>query len=366
MISRVDFKAVSYADLHYKFFYTTGTVNTIGRVSNIESKIIFKDFNPQDPKPYIDIKVQGFTYDEAKWQIYVDFDYIPNFIANIIIELIQTKLLEIIISNVVEALNHFGGDLVNNLTRQYYPMELDTDYSLGLSTYLVDRPDIKNEYAYLKVDGTFYDKNTGYRRTGDPQSIELDHSNDYKTNLFISEYTLNTLFVALYGKDINITWNDITFRTKVNQAQNFVEITNKQITITAFEFELNIIYKETNLVAYVCLNSLLSLKSTNFAERTVELRVEYINFDRFEIKGNIPYVEYLSVPVRLAIMAVLIKYDTFTFSLPQFDLPLDLSLTKLDIKMFDRNVRAGVELIVRIDDDMIRQSVEKLELGKSN
>ena len=77
----------------------------MGKLRNIKIFAEFKKYDPNNPYPFIDIKIDDISFRTSDWDIKVDFEYIPDWMVDIIIRLFKGDILELVVLLVKEKIN---------------------------------------------------------------------------------------------------------------------------------------------------------------------------------------------------------------------------------------------------------------------
>lgn len=94
----------AFLEIH-KIIHSSGHVDTSGKINEIVLQGNFKNFDPKNPKPFVNMIISSIDYNPSDFHISIHMSWIPSFIADLIIKIFKSKILHSIIPKIVESVN---------------------------------------------------------------------------------------------------------------------------------------------------------------------------------------------------------------------------------------------------------------------
>lgn len=136
--------------------HTHGKIYSHGSVRSILSRVKFTPIDEHNPYPFIVVEIVDIQLDTNSWDIHVDFDFIPSWMIDWIINLFKSKILDDIVPRMSEAFKNVFQVKVNQMIPQYYPLKYWIK-QLGMNVDLTPEyePTFDNNVLVFAVKGYF-------------------------------------------------------------------------------------------------------------------------------------------------------------------------------------------------------------------
>lgn len=344
--NNIKFDLKNDVDVHWKFFKSSGVIRTRGKIDKVVSKITFKNYDPNDPKPYLDLKVEHMELYVNNWDVDVDIKNIPNFLINLIIKLFKANILKDFLEKVIRAINEKAKIKVNQKIKEQYPLQIDSDYNISVESILTGSPLIISNSMLIQVDGTFFDTTNGYHRFTEPDYMELDRDDMYLVDLFLSEYTVNSLFSALYNKDVEIHFGPFVISFIVQEDKKFIKFLDGQIKLEDFSFMGRVQIGPLLGSLDASVNGTFKINRVNPLDKKVHLQIVDINFTKFIINSTWDQLVKYSDIIRLALQTGLMFKENFAIAVPKLKIPYNIDVYDINIQVNEHNIKIGVDFNV--------------------
>ena len=343
-VDSVGFEIEGDLDVVYSIYSGSGKLKLSGFIDEGTFKLKMNELKLDDPRPYTDFRLMSLSIQPEMWEFNVDITNVPKFVSDFIIMQMKESLLEKTVVEIFKRIDDNVKNVINDFIRSFYPLELNTDYNLVLNTKLVNKPYVVNNQLILNIDGTFFDKEKGYKRIGEPKEIPEDSFDSLELDLFFSQYSANTLFNALYNKELKIFDSEMTVTFKPKREGEFIEFNDNKVTLKQFAGVIDVKYGGLDFSLDFILNGMFIMNLISVSDLYVELKIITIDFDKFEFNSNIPFVSVIAPYVKIMVEKLINVKDTFNFNLPQFQFPYNVTLAAADIKVLNGFARASADL----------------------
>lgn len=345
-LTNIAFHIDTDVEVKKSFFHDSGSIKMTGKVDRVDISVISNPYNEADPRPYCTVQINNISVNPDNWDFNLDIKYIPDFIANFIMSIVKKTALKSIIDQVSATAVKSANELVTKTIADYYPLAIDTEYDTSLSTKLTGMLSFADMSAFVPVDGTFYDTKAGYSHKDNPDPIITKLSDQCTVDMFLTEYTVNTLFNSLFNKDIEFSYKSLSFKVITEDDKKVVSFKNNNIILDKFSLtfrgEVQGIFVEANTVT----SAELFIKSTDASQKTIELGINNLNFDEFELKSSFPFVDKSASIIKSLIYLALKLKNSVKVKIPTFYLPFDIDLTGIEATINEENMRFGVRFDV--------------------
>lgn len=213
------------------FFTINGEGDIDGPISNLNMLI---GFETQDKGgfliPKINIKYFDMGIDPLLWRFHFDCSACPSGVADLLLELFKTQLIDKIKEEARNVVNEKVADIVNEALKEKYPLTTPVTDLISVSLANTGPVKVKSNYLSVPLDATVFLTAEGYNRRFDAPEIPSENpENPGEIQLYASSYLYDTLEDTLnkipMSFDFNIYGYDSNF--KIDGSKNPLEIKTK-------------------------------------------------------------------------------------------------------------------------------------------
>ncbi len=339
----ISFQMNSSIKIH-KIIKTSGDIKIRGELRKIELDLKFLDFIKNDPKPYVRLDIQNIEYSSHDWHFRIDVEWIPEWLIDSIVHFLKRKILKkeipSLIHNVVKIINKVAMTGI----KKYYPDYLEIkEKNLGLATKITGKPILKNSKLLIHIDGTFYRIDTGYRRIGEPGETEM-HQDPLLLNVFLTDYSINTFFDAIYNQEFSFKKDSLILKVKVKENQKSISLLKDFIFVNNLYTEFGVIWMGYQFLVLTRVNFKLSIQGISKDNSDIKLKIENFEFSYYKPETDSKIVIWIANLLKQSIITFFQNNPIVDVNIPKFKLPLDIEIKKIDFKVFSRNIRGAVDL----------------------
>lgn len=335
-------KTVSNTALDMLLFDWDGKISTSGYINRVRCIVKFKKFNEKDPRPYLESAIDKVEITNFSWDIDVDADFVPSFITNKVLKVFNQLTLQLLIENIMKNIDADITSIINQAIKREYPLFFDLGYDVAVSSKLVEKVRIIDNTLLLKIDGTFYDKKKGLIRHDQPLPMDLNYVGDYLIDLFISDFSLNSIFQAIADKNMKIYKDNIDLIIYTGDQHKYISIEEGQLKFDKLKAQANIDYSGYKVKADFTLKGNLDMDTSQIDNELLKLKVKSFEFEEFNLDGNVPYITYVPGVIKFLVKTALYYNNEFTLPIPQFQLPFGIKLTKKQAILKNNNANLSV------------------------
>jgi len=265
---------------------------------------------------------------------------------NLIIKMFKSKIVGEILGKVVGKVNDKAKELLNQQIKDKYPVQFNTPYDVSLQSAVTNNPNIVDNGMIVSVDGTFFQTSQGYHRISEPNEIKINNDDQHLIDLYISEFTANSLLTSIYGKEFKFENKFFEFYFKSSTMHPSITFENGVIEVKNFMFNFSsrILIVFSSLDA--SLNGKFKIKKFDAKKRTIELQIIDLEFDEFDIHSDFHFLHEYSNIIRLMIQIIARSIDKKEIKVPALNLPLDIDFYDIDFDMHDNQMKIGVDFNV--------------------
>ena len=353
IVSNLSFDILTDIDVSFTLLNDSGKVRSVGFVNEITICIKFKPYDEKEAKPYIEVDLVEFVTDTSTWKYIIDMNHIPKVISNSITDKFKSFVIRDALKKIIEKVNSDGRDFFNSVFQQFYPNQLDSkEMDLSVITRLVDKPNIKENKVLIPIDGCFFRTDEECKRTEEPGIISTNQETNNLVEVFVSEFSIGSLFDSLYNKDIVLHDSDILLTFRPRNVITNILFEGKKIKVKEFASMITIKYGETHLQVDSTISSEFKVKGFDSASNTISLQIAKLDFNEFELQSNIPFLSNFSYMVKYVIYTAVFFKDTYSFAVPDFSLPFGIKINNLSLEVLEKDIKIGVDLDLRSAKDI--------------
>lgn len=332
--------------LDFTLFNGYGKMTNTGTIDKIQLKVEILDLYEADPRPYVKISVLSFNIQPDNWEMGTKVDYIPSYLTNLITTNFKESLLYRYITEVVHKINTEVNEEINNSIKNMYPLIYNGEYDVSVKTGLTEAINIKDKNTFLKLNGTFFNRTEGDVSTGEPKEIDTSDPQEHLVDLYVSDYSANSLFSAFYGKEFTFGDDDIKCNLKVKPGPNAFSMIKDKIKLKDISLNFSVLYKGIKLTISTILKADIGVEFVNKKERLVKIKKKSISLSQFKLGGSIFGISYLSPFVKYGLYTFLTFKKTFNYKIPDFEIPYGIKIKDLVFKINEGFAKLGVDIDV--------------------
>jgi hypothetical protein len=349
MVHVRDLKArlLSYVTVDAYLFTSNGTILVEGTVSEIIFSLSFDNFtDTKKGKPYFDFCIRDLHFDKDSVVITADIDYIPNFLLNLIIKLVQDSMLDDMRDRIVNVVNQGGFEVFDRIIDEYYPNEVAlTGYDAAVSVVLSKEAFVTPNYFNLIALGDFAGKKGKFLTpVGQTKMVPRIAGDAYGMYLHVSMASVKSYLNTFFN--FKISDQGTFYSYSVESINNDDNITINQSCLTLTNYKMNFSMTMIN-GDYVNAHILLQLQSKLLIEFdsahnyfiTVDMSgvgVSSISFD-----SSISNISYFSGLASAVLQTYLRETQVLRFPLPHAELPFNAKATEMHVDVDSTKIILG-------------------------
>lgn len=323
----------------HELITSSGTIKCDGAIEMISLNLVFKELDPKNPKPFINLSLEHYKIFLDKWHFALDFKYIPEFLIDLIINAFKRT----IITDVLPVVTDVISSKTNEILDQNYPVFMNLEnMDLAVATLMVEKPFFDEDNLVLKIDGTFFNEQKGYRRLGEPEFIGI-RENSLGFNAFLSQYSLESFFDVVYNQDFHFKIQDYEIFFKTIPEKNPIVFMENILRIQDFHVEGGIKFNSYNLSFKTKVKSDFMIDSIDQESKRIHLEIIKFKFAQFEIDSNIPNLQFISPIIQKGLEFFLSWKRFFYVEVPLIKLPFDIELDNLGFNILDHSINLGID-----------------------
>jgi hypothetical protein len=334
-------------DISIAFAHSSGSVHSSGIIEHISMRMIFRDFDEtHKDKPYFSLKVTEMNFNKDSFQITADFQNIPDVIINKVIDLFKSQILDKVKDAILSKFDQQGDSIIDGIINAKYPAFVPIEnLDISVCINLLSKPVLDSESLYLYLDGTVFSNSKGYNRTADAEVISIHTDDQFYLDLHITQYSVNTLFSALYDLEIDYLFNGfkLFFDSMDNESNIIIEENRIKVLNYSSKLgvELNSNYAKLSSGMEVVSNLIVKKEDDRIWATFDFSDFKFLNFD---IDSSFYFPEGAANLISSLIEKVINYEQQFKVKVPKAVFPFNITVKDVGLQLFDKHMRVGLSI----------------------
>ena len=220
-----------------KRFVKTGKASVSILIDKVTTVFSFKDFDPTDPVPYLDVKIGEFSIKKKNFTLKVSLKYVPDFVMKFLMKIFKSKILKQFVDMTQLTVQEMVRSNMNAYIKQVFlPTNDVPGTNIALSSGIIEKPRLTQKEIVFSMDGTFYDKDEGYVYRPEPKRLAFPES-EKSSIIAISNTTVESLIQALNGFVYKFPCSVADCKVVLRSTDPKFSISKEQYVIENFKFD---------------------------------------------------------------------------------------------------------------------------------